>query len=211
MAIAQLIGLGGAAERGTTSSQPLAMTNEHIVAALPPFGPTGPPPSQSSDRDLNRSDWQAAVQRRDGVPPGGGDDAPRAPVDLSAGFASDWPTPAGAVPGTATADLPRDKPVWQKKRRLIAFTRVWAVVKMSISAASTWFTMSAIHAKLGETISGYGVACFWWAIGPHWRKRCFGPGQQLEPELYEVVAKWCWRIGTVLVLTGAAVYLLQLY
>lgn len=75
---------------------------------------------------------------------------------------------------------------------------------MSISAVSTWLTMSWIHASAGETVCAYGVVCFWWAIGPMWRKRAFGPGQQVEPELYEGIARWLWRVGTVLVLCGGA-------
>jgi hypothetical protein len=209
--MAQHIGLGQAPETGTTSSRPDTLTNEHFVAVLPPSGAIGPPPGQSSERDLNRADWQVAVQRRDGAPAAVVNETPSAPVDLSARFASDWERAAGTAPAKAEPSQTRDTPVWQKRKRLIAFTRVWAVVKMSISAVSTWLTMSSIHAKVGETISAYGVACFWWAIGPHWRKRCFGPGQQLEPGLYEVVAKWCWRIGTVLVVGGAGIYLLQLY
>jgi hypothetical protein len=175
---------------------------------MPPSGALGPPQDLSSDRDLNTADWHAAAQRRRGAR--GEEDADttvraaRLPVD----FAADWPRAAGAEnsPPSPGRDIPR----WKKRQRLLKFTRAWAVVKMSISAASTWLTMSSLHAKSGEWVSAYGVACFWWAIGPHWRKRCFGPGQKLEPELYEGVAKWCWGIGTVLVLGGAVIYFLQL-
>ncbi len=79
---------------------------------------------------------------------------------------------------------------------------------MAISAASTWFTMSSVHASPAEMLCAYGAVCFYWAVGPHWRKRCFGPGQQLEPELYEAVAAFLWRAGAVLVLGGGAIYLL---
>jgi len=41
-------------------------------------------------------------------------------------------------------------------------------------------------------------------VGAHWRRRFFGPGQLMEPELYEEIGHWLYRIGSVLVLVGGA-------
>jgi hypothetical protein len=207
--MAHLIGLGPPAEIGECLKSAPCADERRSVALLPPSGALGPPQDLSDERDLNTADWHAAEQRRLGSPGEQGPDttvrAARPPVDLAAGW-------QGAAAGARSAppSPSRDIPRWKKRQRLLKFTRAWAMVKMSISAVSTWLTMSSLHAKSGEVVSAYGVACFWWAIGPHWRKRCFGPGQQLEPELYEVVAKWCWRLGTVLVLVGGVIYFFQL-
>ena len=176
----------------------------------------GPVPGAPASDDLNLSDWAAAESRRAraaapslgvagpaqegtghaehaGAPPV----AVGGPLDLSTGA-----SPAGTV-GAWQAKAS------QRRRRRVRFTRVWAFVKMSISAASTWWTMSYLHAGLGAMISAYGAVCFWWAFGPHWRKRCFGPGQQLEPELYETVARVLWWAGTVLILVGGALFVIK--
>jgi hypothetical protein len=89
----------------------------------------------------------------------------------------------------------------------VYFTRVWALAKLSLSFASMWLTLAYLPSKASEDLCGYGLLCFWWAAGPLWRKRCFGPGQQLEPELYEAVPTWLWRAGAALVLAAGALYL----
>jgi hypothetical protein len=86
----------------------------------------------------------------------------------------------------------------------IWFTRAWAVVKMVILAASTWWTMSSVHAHLGAIVCAYGAVALFSGVGARWRKRYFGPGQQLEPELYEALGSLLYRLGTVLVLVGGA-------
>jgi len=177
------------------------------VAVPPPSGAVGPTPGPPQALDMNQADWRAAEQRRAGAAPDAATTGfTTRPLDLSAASG----TTAPEASETAPAIPAWGRPAWEKRQRLVKFTRAWAVVKMAISAVSTWLSMSSLHAKLGETVCGYGVVCFWWAIGPHWRKRCFGPGQKLEPDLYEGIASWCWRIGTVLVLVGGGIYLLQL-
>lgn len=84
----------------------------------------------------------------------------------------------------------------------IWFTRTWALVKMGTLAASTWWTMSSVHAHLGDIICAYGAVALFSGVGARWRKRYFGPGQQLEPELYEALGSLLYRVGTVLVLAG---------
>jgi hypothetical protein len=146
--------------------------------------------------DLNRLDWAAAERRH--------------ATELEAAQRS------AAVPNLDLSDRPgsvaraggKGASPWQSHRRWVYFSRAWAVVKVVISVASMWFTMAYLRAKLSEDLCAYGVLCFWWAAGPLWRKRCFGPGQQLEPELYEAVVKWLWRAGTLLVLVGGAAYVI---
>jgi hypothetical protein len=209
MAMAHLIGLGPPAESGESLKSSRCVDERHFVAPSPPSGASAPSQDLSSEADLNTADWHAAEQRRRGAT---GEDVPDATVRaarLPVDFAADWPRADAGAEGAPPSPV-RDIPRWKKRQRLLRFTRAWAAVKMSISAASTWLTMSSLHAKSGEWVCAYGVACFWWAIGPHWRKRCFGPGQKLEPELYEGVARWCWGVGTVLVLGGSVIYFLQL-
>lgn len=188
------------------------------MATLPPgaLGPVEGPSGRAGD--LNLRDWQAAEQRRAATSTAASR-LEAAPLDLSegpapalGGPAPTWAPGAGeqsAVPAWAPVAgvQAAAAPAWQARLRWVRWARAWAAVKMTISAVSFWFTMEYLHAGWGEMMAGYGVLCFWWAVGPHWRKRCFGPGQQLEPELYELVAKWLWRIGSVLVLCGAALYL----
>ncbi|HTW07275.1 MAG TPA: hypothetical protein VME46_07185 [Acidimicrobiales bacterium] len=162
------------------------MTNHAKVALAQPAPAGGSSPGLPEDGDLHMNDWLAAQQRHS------------QPASASAA------APPGAARSTRVSPLPR--PAWERRQRLLKFARAWAVVKMSISAVSTWLTMASIKASAGEMVVAYGVVCFWWAVGPHWRKRCFGPGQQMEPELYEVVAAWCWRVGVVLVLAGGLLY-----
>lgn len=51
---------------------------------------------------------------------------------------------------------------------------------------------------------GYGAVCLFAGVGAHWRRRFFGPGQLMEPELYEEIGHWLYRIGSILVLVGGA-------
>ena len=129
------------------------------------------------------ADWAAAAGRR------------REPVDLSA------PRQRSAVPGGGAGSA---TPAWRRHQRWLHFTRVWAVLKMASLAYTTWWAMGAIHARTGGTIAGFGVACLFSAVGARWRRRYFGPGQLLEPELYEALGTWLYRAGVVLVVCGAA-------
>jgi hypothetical protein len=147
-----------------------------------------------------------------GVPVG----APRAP-DLSA--ESWWvaegkraaaasqpgavPTPAlveGAGPHVASTAVP----AWQRRQRWLPVTRLWAVIKMASLAYTTWWALGYIHARMGAEVCAYGGVCLFAGIGGRWRRRFFGPGQLMEPELYEEIGHWLYRIGTVLVLAGGA-------
>lgn len=95
-------------------------------------------------------------------------------------------------------------PAWRQRQRWLVLTRVWAVAKMAVLALSTWWTMGSLHAHTGATLAGFGAACLFSAVGARWRRRYFGPGQVLEPELYEWVGHWLYRLGAVLILGGAA-------
>ncbi|HXW77872.1 MAG TPA: hypothetical protein VEJ84_00155 [Acidimicrobiales bacterium] len=83
--------------------------------------------------------------------------------------------------------------------------RLWALVKMASLAYSTWWIMGSVHASPGATASAYGAVCLFAGFGARWRKRFFGPGQLVEPELYEEIGRWMYRLGVVLVLIGGAV------
>jgi hypothetical protein len=87
---------------------------------------------------------------------------------------------------------------------------LWALVKMAIMMVSAYWTMAAIHAHLGAQVTAYGAVCLFAGFGARWRRRFFGPGQLLEPELYEELGRWLYRLGAVLVLCGGALSLLQL-
>lgn len=156
---------------------------------MPPPGtvPPGPPV------DLNAADWLAAQDRRVGTTPR---DGPSGPVDLT--------------PSSPLADEPTLARARSRNRGRTYFTRAWAAVKISVLFASTWWTMESLRFKLGETICGYGAVLLFSAFqASTWRKRYFGPGQQLEPELYEVVVQWFYGAGIVLVLLGGAVFAAQ--
>jgi hypothetical protein len=147
-------------------------------------------------------DWAAANRRTGRVPdlsgPAIGTGAPgdpgppnshRATPDLSLGL--------GLYPGS---------PAYKKTAPAhIRLTRAWALVKMATLAASTWWTMSAVHAHLGAIVCAYGAVALFSGLGARWRKRYFGPGQQLEPELYEALGSLLYRVGTGLVLAGGVV------
>lgn len=99
-----------------------------------------------------------------------------------------------------------------RRRRLggrVLFSRLWALVKMASLAYTTWWAMGYLHARLGEALTGYGAVCLFAGFGARWRRRFFGPGQLLEPELYEELGRWLYRAGAVGVLAGGAVFLAQ--
>ena len=71
-------------------------------------------------------------------------------------------------------------------------------------AYTAWWAMGYVHAGAGTTVSAYGAVCLFAGFGARWRKRFFGPGQLIEPELYEEIGRWLYRLGVVLVLIGGA-------
>jgi hypothetical protein len=74
---------------------------------------------------------------------------------------------------------------------------------------STWWALGYIHANAGAQVCGYGAICLFAGVGARWRRRFFGPGQLIEPELYEDIGQWLYRIGTALVLAGGALSVAQ--
>lgn len=161
---------------------------------MPQPGALEPVDQEAAPPDLDLADWWAAERRRAQSSP-----ATAAPAEAR-------PAQAGpAVPGEDRPGQDRPAPAWKKHRRWVYFTRAWALAKMGLIAYSSWWAMGYLHFHRGAEISGYGVVCLFSGVGAHWRKRYFGPGQQLEPELYEVVAQWLYRAGTVLVLVGGAI------
>jgi hypothetical protein len=135
--------------------------------------------------DLNVADWLAAEERRAVSE----DASPRAAE-----------APGGGEPSLAVAAQ-----ALQAKGRpqaWLGFTRFWAVAKMAALAYSTWWAMGYLHARLGAELSAYGAVCVFAGVGARWRKRFFGPGQLLEPQLYEAIGTWLYRAGAALILCG---------
>lgn len=120
-------------------------------------------------------------------------------------LANDWAA-ANRRLGSGSSDTPRldlAKPQRTTSRRSgIWFTRLWALVKMGSLAASTWWAMSLVHAHLGTIVCAYGAVALFSGVGARWRKRYFGPGQMIEPELYEALGSLLYRVGVGLVLIG---------
>ena len=146
------------------------------------MGQEGAPARHSSPPDLSLDGWWAAERRTRG---------------------------AGDVPVSTASSMrgsDRDRP---KGKSRTVFTRLWALVKMASLAYTTWWVMSVIHAGTGEVICAYGAVSLFAGFGAHWRRRFFGPGQLLEPELYEEIGQWLYRLGAAAVLVGGAVYGLQ--
>ncbi len=104
----------------------------------------------------------------------------------------------------APAPVPVAVPAWQRRQRWLAWARLWAVVKMASLTYSTSWALGYVHAKVAEQVCAYGGICLFAGVGARWRKRFFGPGQLIEPELYEDIGHWLYRIGAALVLAGGA-------
>lgn len=100
-------------------------------------------------------------------------------------------------------------PEWQRRRRWAPWLRLWALVKMASLTWTTWWALGYLHEDLGTQICVYGGMCLFAGVGARWRKRFFGPGQLLEPELYEELGRWFYRVGVALVLCGGAVFVAQ--
>jgi hypothetical protein len=110
----------------------------------------------------------------------------------------------GPTPGTATVPA-----AWRRRQRWLPLTRLWALVKMASLAYSTWWALGYAHARTGTAVCAYGGVCLFAGVGARWRKRFFGPGQLLEPELYEDIGQWLYRVGAVLVLAGGVLLVAQ--
>jgi hypothetical protein len=170
--------------------------------------------------DVNTADWSAAQRRLTGSP--GGTVLIGEPVSIGeAGAADDFTDMGEAGPEfaapAATAEAAQPPPAppsavtagSSRRRRWIYFTRLWAFVKMASLAYTTWWAMGYVHASPGATASAGGAVCLFAGFGARWRKRFFGPGQIVEPDLYEEIGRWMYRLGVVLVLIGGAVVIAQ--
>ncbi len=158
--------------------------------------------------DISTADWWAAHGRRNGS------SGEIAPVGEPLGeIVSLEGTSEAFEPSAISYDAPQPLPpmptmaVAPSSRRLRGsyLLRLWAFVKMASLAYTTWWAMGYIHASPGATVSGYGAVCLFAGFGARWRKRFFGPGQIVEPGLYEEIGRWMYRLGVVLVLIGGAV------
>ncbi|HUC14931.1 MAG TPA: hypothetical protein VMS00_10810 [Acidimicrobiales bacterium] len=155
--------------------------------------------------------WQADVSQAEGRGTGRGTGAPWDPL---------------ATPAAPTAKRPLDlaessalaqqsswgTPAWQERQRWIPWLRLWALVKIASLSYSTWWALGYLHEKLATQVCVYGAMCLYAAVRSHWsgrRFRLFGPGMSIEPEFYEEIGRWLYRVGVVLVLCGGAVFLAQ--
>jgi hypothetical protein len=121
-----------------------------------------------------------------------------------------------AKPDESAARAPRSwtEPEWKRRQRWLAATRLWAFLKIVSLAYTIWWLLGYAHARTGTRLCIYGFMCL--LVGMvghlpslHWPLRFFGPGQKLEPELYEYVGKWFYRLGVVLVVCGGVLALVQ--
>jgi hypothetical protein len=77
---------------------------------------------------------------------------------------------------------------------------------------STWWALGYLHETLGTRICAYGAMCLYVSARSRWsgrRLRIFGPGMSIEPEFYEELGRWFYRVGAVVVLCGGVVFLAQ--
>jgi hypothetical protein len=167
--------------------------------------------------DLNASDWSAAHRRREGgaeevafLREAGAPATLTSPGEIGTPLrGTGQPFGPPVVPDVEPKPLPATPvalgPKPRRRSRGVYLLRLWALVKMASLAYSTWWVMGSLHASPAATASAYGGVCLFAGFGARWRKRFFGPGQIVEPELYEEVGRWMYRIGIVLVLIGGAV------
>jgi hypothetical protein len=183
MAVGQLIGPPATASAGGAHTLKARDRFDDLVEVPAANGPqvTGTPVGASAPPDLSAESWWA-VERK------------------NAGTA----TASGTVDAPAPPGPPTTVPAWQQRRRWLQWARLWAVLKMASLGYTTWWTLGYIHANVGAQVCGYGAVCLFAGVGAHWRRRFFGPGQLMEPELYEEIGQWLYRIGSILVLVGGA-------
>jgi hypothetical protein len=186
------------------------------VAARPGVWPTEPeagtPIAEEPEQtDLSASGWWAAEQRRLGLSSPGLNSLPPGPVPSCS---HDLTETTGLVrtdarlEGRPSPEVPLGT-ASRRRRGWIPFTRLWAVLKMASLAYTTWWAMGYLHASLGTRLSAYGAVSLFAGFGARWRKRFFGPGQLIEPDLYEEVGRWLYRLGVALVLIGGAAVIAQ--
>jgi hypothetical protein len=179
-----------------------------LVAAQPGAWPAGQAPGKpSADEveqvDLTRSDWWGAEQRRVGS------SSPARPgTSLSEGLAPATELSLAGAAAPSSLEVPLG-PASPKRRGWVPLTRLWALLKVASMAYTTWWAMGYTHAGLGTRVSAYGAVCLFAGFGARWRKRFFGPGQLIEPELYEEIGRWLYRLGVALVLIGGAAVITQ--
>jgi hypothetical protein len=151
--------------------------------------------------DLGKTDWWGAEQRRLGRsgPPldlaERPDERPSVGASEALWTGTSAPSQRSALTGSSAAG---------RRRGWLLATRSWAVLKVASMAYTTWWAMGYVHAGVGTTVSAYGAVCLFAGFGARWRKRFFGPGQIIEPEVYEEVGRWLYRVGVVLVIVGGA-------
>ena len=76
-----------------------------------------------------------------------------------------------AVPSVEAQPLSGVAPAWQRRRRWLPVTRLWALVKMASLVYTTWWALGYLHAKLGTSVCAYGGICLFAGVGARWRKR----------------------------------------
>ena len=155
---------------------------------------------------MSAESWWAAERRRAGAVGAAG--AVNGPVLMEVGDTVTGPG-EGTGPGAGAQVTTATVPAWQKRQRWLPVTRLWALVKMASLAYTTWWALGYVHAHMGTEVCAFGGVCLFAGVGARWRKRFFGPGQLMEPELYEDIGRWLYRIGTVLVLAGGALVVVQ--
>jgi hypothetical protein len=181
------------------------------VAAPPSAWPAGqaagrPSAAEEQQDDLTRSDWWGAEQRRAGdfgdfgEPPGPGSSHAQNQAEYLTGVPDlSLTTTNAALVSSATEPVAAAPP---RRRSWVQLTRLWALAKVASMAYTTWWAMGYAHASPGTIVSAYGAVCLFAGFGARWRKRFFGPGQLIEPEVYEEIGRWLYRLGVVLVLVG---------
>ncbi|MGO9659178.1 MAG: hypothetical protein ACLP7F_12580 [Acidimicrobiales bacterium] len=176
-----------------------------IVPAADGPPAAGAPAGLSRSPDLSAESWWAAERRRAGTAGQPGAVGAAGGAALSGDARQEGAGQEGAGPHIASTEVP----AWRRRQRWLPVTRLWAVLKMASLAYTTWWGLGYIHARLAAEVCGWGGVCLFAGIGGHWRRRFFGPGQLMEPELYEEIGRWLYRIGTVLVLAGGALLVAQ--
>ncbi|MGC8626410.1 MAG: hypothetical protein ACP5VR_02450 [Acidimicrobiales bacterium] len=142
------------------------------------------------------------------VPAGGpGEREPRPELDLAGWWSANSSALKAPEPPASANSEGAARAFTERRHGGRAFAHLWAIAKMGVMVYSTEWAMSFVHANLAGQVSAYGAMCLFAGFGARWRRRFFGPGQLLEPELYEDLGRWLYRLGTVLVLCGGALAL----
>jgi hypothetical protein len=183
------------------------MTKQVLVAVRQGTWPTEPEArmpiaEEPGQTDLSTSGWWTAERRRLGLPSVPSGAVTSASDNLAGATGLVMPgtgpeaRPSPAIPAGAAS---------RRRRGRTTLTRLWAVLKVASLAYTTWWAMGYLRASLGTSLSAYGAVSLFAGFGARWRKRFFGPGQLIEPELYEEAGRWLYRLGVALVLIGGVV------